>query len=103
MKCTPGKDGCILQRMINDAQVIVDSFSTNSFFGAFPTYQEYLNSDHWQSLRTEALEHYSNKCMLCSSIDKLDVHHNNYDNLGNETMTDVIVFCRACHGKHHNK
>jgi len=73
-------------------------------FAGFPTYQEYLNSEHWQEVRKKALEHYRHACVLDRRHTAgLNVHHNNYDNLGNETMADVIVLCRDCHAKYHEK
>lgn len=54
-------------------------------------YQGYLNSAHWTTIKNIALDISGNKCQLCSSTKDLNVHHNNYDNLGKETTKDVIV------------
>lgn len=66
-------------------------------------YKEYLKSDHWQDIRTQALERADNKCQLCSSKINLNVHHNTYKNRGNEKLTDLVVLCRECHAKFHNE
>ena len=66
-------------------------------------YAEYLKSEHWQSIRVKALERADNKCQLCSSEVMLQVHHNTYKNRGNEKLTDLVVLCRGCHSKFHNK
>lgn len=66
-------------------------------------YKEYLESDHWQDIRSKALERADNKCQLCSSKINLNVHHNTYKNRGNENLTDLVVLCRECHAKFHNK
>lgn len=64
-------------------------------------YAEYLKTDHWQSVRKIALEHAGNKCEVCNSPRKLQVHHRTYENRGKETLSDVIVLCAGCHGLFH--
>jgi len=64
-------------------------------------YHEYLKSDHWKKVRENSLKRAGNKCQLCASKRLLEVHHNNYANLGYENPDDVIVLCHKCHGKHH--
>lgn len=66
-------------------------------------YQEYLNSDHWKQIRLKALERAGNKCQLCSSKENLNVHHNTYKNRGHEDLNDLVVLCRKCHAKFHDK
>lgn len=66
-------------------------------------YEEYLRSDHWQSIRPKAFERADNKCQLCSSTDRLEVHHNTYKNRGHEKPTDLVVLCKRCHSKFHNR
>ncbi len=64
-------------------------------------YREYLNSDHWKQVRSEALARANYRCQLCKNPLRIQVHHNNYRCLGHETDKDVIVLCRKCHSKHH--
>ena len=66
------------------------------------TYQEYLESEHWQQARVAALEKAGYKCQLCSYRYGLEVHHNNYDNLWNESEQDLFVLCEKCHKRHHD-
>lgn len=66
-------------------------------------YKEYLKSKHWQNTRLKALEVAGYKCQLCSSKDSLNVHHNTYENKGNEDLKDLVVLCRKCHAKFHDK
>lgn len=66
-------------------------------------YKEYLNSKHWKETRLKALDKAGYRCQLCSSNIDLNVHHNTYDNLGNEDSKDLIVLCRKCHAKFHDK
>ena len=66
-------------------------------------YSEYLQTDHWQSIRKQALKRARFKCALCSSDGVLHVHHKNYDHLGEEMSSDLIVLCQPCHEKFHDK
>lgn len=66
-------------------------------------YDDYLNDDHWKKTRSEALDRAGHRCQLCCSKIKLNVHHNNYDNLWHEDPKDLIVLCRYCHAKFHDK
>lgn len=66
-------------------------------------YYEYLQSDHWQETRQQALDRAGNACQLCKSTDRLDVHHNTYERLGRELPQDLIVLCHDCHGRFHHK
>ena len=66
-------------------------------------YQDYLNSDHWKEIRIEALNRAGHRCQLCSSTYNLNVHHNTYKNRGNEDLKDLVVLCRDCHAKFHDK
>lgn len=66
-------------------------------------YQEYLQSAHWRTLRRKALENAEHSCQLCNSESALNVHHRTYDRLGHERLADLIVLCRDCHAKFHDK
>jgi hypothetical protein len=64
-------------------------------------YRQYLTSRKWKDRREVALERAHHRCQLCLSDDNLNVHHNNYDNLGNEADIDLVVLCAHCHSRHH--
>lgn len=66
-------------------------------------YKEYLKTDEWKRIRRWALDRAGHKCQLCQSTKNLNVHHNNYKNLGKEEPADIIVLCKNCHTKHHKK
>jgi len=66
-------------------------------------YKEYLQTDHWKETRKKALHRANYKCQLCSNKDALNVHHNTYENRGQEKDEDLIVLCQECHAKHHEK
>lgn len=66
-------------------------------------YKEYLNGDHWKDIRLKALDRAGNRCQLCCNTDNLNVHHNTYKNIGREDLKDLVVLCRECHAKFHDK
>lgn len=66
-------------------------------------YADYLKTNHWQSVRQNALVRCGYKCMLCSSKDSLHVHHNTYERRGYEADSDLTVLCRSCHYKFHQR
>jgi hypothetical protein len=65
-------------------------------------YKAYLLSDKWKEIRDRIVAN-SNGCVVCDSTDSLNVHHKTYKNIGNENDNDLIVLCKSCHGKFHNK
>ena len=68
-------------------------------------YQEYLNnpSSPWQNLRAKvkARDKVCTACHKNSAI--MDVHHITYARIGNESLEDLRLLCRACHGEEHGK
>lgn len=64
-------------------------------------YEEYIRSPAWQIKREGALVRAGRKCQLCCSRKHLEVHHNNYANLGNEKDEDLFVMCELCHDVFH--
>jgi len=66
-------------------------------------YQQYLQTEHWQSTRKQMLKRARFSCQLCSAKGELHVHHRTYANRGNEQYGDLIVLCANCHAKFHDK
>jgi len=64
-------------------------------------WQVYLKSDHWNDLRTTALENANHRCCKCGCGGKLDVHHERYKSIFNVTQDDLSVMCRKCHHAEH--
>lgn len=72
-------------------------------------YKAHLRSPEWAAIRKAALVRARYRCQLCGlPLAKLrrlgrhlEVHHNNYENLGHEQPEDLVVLCAggtgACH------
>jgi len=67
-----------------------------------PSYQDYMRSEDWKERAEEFKDKAGNKCSLCGSIEKIQVHHKHYRSLGFEKEEDIIVVCDTCHKKFHN-
>lgn len=65
-------------------------------------YQQYLQTDHWQSIRKRELKYADYRCRLCDEDVNLQVHHRTYDRIGCERPNDVTALCQECHEKHHD-
>jgi hypothetical protein len=82
---------------------ILDSIASKAIvriLRAMP-YADYLQSDHWKIVRADALARAGERCQLCNSHVKLNVHHRSYLNRGNEQPGDLIVLCNDCHKTFH--
>jgi len=69
------------------------------------TYQEYLESTHWKVFRRIVLAFWDQHCSVCGSLQTsaaLHIHHNSYDRIGEERLSDVVVLCPACHKLFHD-
>lgn len=64
------------------------------------SYERYLLSDHWKSFRRKYILENGDLCEVCGDLGQ-DLHHTNYDYLGNESFDDVIFLCRKCHKNEH--
>lgn len=73
------------------------------------SYSTYLQSEHWQRVRSKYKQR-SRKtrkdkritCKLCSSFKPIDVHHLTYARVGRELAGDVMGLCRSCHNLAHD-
>jgi 5-methylcytosine-specific restriction endonuclease McrA len=65
-------------------------------------YREYLQTPEWRATRTKHLKDIGHICQLCGANNvSLEVHHNNYNQRGEERSRDLIALCRHCHEHHH--
>jgi len=60
-------------------------------------YEAYLATDHFQCVRAYAVQQAGGRCQVCTSRDRLNAHHNSYENLMCEAPEDVIILCSECH------
>ena len=64
-------------------------------------YQDYLESNEWKERVKEAEEENNHECQLCfrhvGGSGGGQLHHINYNNLGNEQEEDLIYVCKECH------
>lgn len=66
-------------------------------------YKDYLKTYDWNETRKIILKEANYKCQLCGAREvRLNVHHNTYENIGNEHREDLVVLCDDCHKKFHN-
>lgn len=67
-------------------------------------YQEFLKTPYWKAISAFVKNSNGCKCVICGKESRLDVHHTNYKNHGNEinNIEDLIPLCRECHRKAHN-
>jgi hypothetical protein len=61
----------------------------------------YLESEGWRETRKNILDEFNNRCVVCDTNQKMNVHHFTYNNLGNETHQDALPLCRECHERYH--
>jgi len=68
------------------------------YAASYMTYAEYLETEHWQEKRLEALERAGHRCQVCGTDQApLEVHHNSYEHLFDEDPEDLCVLCDECH------
>lgn len=65
------------------------------------TYREYLQSDHWRTLRGKKLASVGSRCETCGGTYKLQVHHRRYRKWFDVGIYDLKVLCDRCHRFEH--
>ncbi len=68
----------------------------------FKNYKEYLTSDIWLWVRHCMLKEFD-RCYTCNRKNTLQVHHKNYNRIGQEKSDDLLVLCKNCHTNLHPK
>ena len=64
-------------------------------------YRSYLNSKDWHDKRNRMLCYSDYKCSKCGNTENIQVHHLNYNTIGDESFNDLQVVCVGCHKKIH--
>ena len=72
------------------------------------SYSDFLQTPYWDGVRNYKLRKSGYKCELCGKSGILNVHHKTYENHGLEHLRsiankDLIVLCKDCHYKFHDK
>lgn len=72
------------------------------------SYDDFLKTPFWDGVRNYKLKKADYCCELCGGKGVLNVHHKTYENHGREfnkyvADSDLIVLCRNCHEKFHDK
>jgi hypothetical protein len=62
-------------------------------------YDEYMKSDKWKRRKVRLYAKRGRKCEMCGATWPLEVHHKNYDRLGCELDSDLLIVCVDCHPK----
>lgn len=57
----------------------------------------YLDTKSYKKIKSIYYSDKKTSCWVCGKKTKLNIHHLNYDHIGYEDFTDVVVLC----GKHH--
>lgn len=68
-------------------------------------YADYLQTEHWLSLRQRIIERDGFACRACGGrdLDGLHVHHKTYQRRGAENPSDLLTLCRSCHKALHRE
>src|SRR5438874_1611898 len=76
-----------------------DKFHTKLARLGFSSYEEYLQSPHWQDLkRRYYASKLSKKCFVCKKKPIIpSFHHRTYKRLGKERLMDIVLTCKECH------
>lgn len=64
------------------------------------TGDKYLHTKHWRGMREKAYEYYKGVCQRCGgdiSLDSAEIHHRIYKRMGEENVSDLILYCKHCH------
>jgi len=68
-------------------------------------YQTYLRSPRWRLLRWLRKWMDGNRCRMCGTRSRLEVHHRDYTHRGKSffgELMDTTTVCRNCHGDYHD-
>ena len=64
-------------------------------------YRIYLESDAWQKKRKAVLKSAGYRCRCGNRA--TEVHHETYERVFNERLSDLTAMCRPCHQAEHSK
>lgn len=64
--------------------------------------REYVASDRWRNRRTAYYSSHPYRCRHCGKNERLNLHHQTYERLGDEPDSDLMPLCEVpCHVNEH--
>lgn len=68
-------------------------------------YRIFLNTEYWKIISARKKYKSNFRCQLCNCTENLETHHTTYEIRGLEiyNMDKLIVLCKSCHSKQHQK
>lgn len=67
------------------------------------TYEEYLQTPHWQKIKQQIYKKRNGECEKCRKRYTLQVHHKTYKNIGHEKLSELSLLCKGCHYRTHRR
>lgn len=64
-------------------------------------HNRYTRTVKWSRLRQQVFERDGHRCQICKTTESLQCHHNTYERLGAELLSDLRTLCATCHINHH--
>lgn len=97
------KEGAASPVVIVQAASHTAPLETPEYLAQLP-YREYMCTKHWLLLSNKVKHKARNRCKLCGSENRPQVHHNSYANRGyiKKEIKDLVCLCRNCHMNEHN-
>lgn len=66
-------------------------------------YHRYMESEEWRAVRRKVWQRENGLCQGCREVKGAHVHHLTYERLGEELLTDLVLYCEPCHEKAHGR
>jgi hypothetical protein len=96
-----------LQQLFDRKYELLKNYYQNRNQDWWDLYNAYLFSSQWENTRQARLMMDSYRCQMrlsgCTYDEHLQVHHESYDNIGDEPMDDLLTVCHNCHQLIHGR
>jgi 5-methylcytosine-specific restriction endonuclease McrA len=66
-----------------------------------PTYEAYLQTAHWRSVKQRFWRGRKRECEVCGGTHKVQIHHRSYARKWREELADLVALCESCHAETH--
>jgi 5-methylcytosine-specific restriction endonuclease McrA len=64
-------------------------------------YPKFLRSTEWSRTKKAIREKYEDRCVICNSSSRLEVHHMNYKGKTLHDPRYLVLLCKKCHVRMH--